>query len=169
MIATVISRIFDPFLMLGIVFVVVLWGSAVFVPAFISMVLLPFVLFIIAWKTKFISNWDVSDRRQRPKILWTLVLIESISVLVFHLWSLVPILVGFAGFAAITHVWKISGHLMSTGLATGLIIQRFGWVWWPILLVIPFLAWSRVVTKNHTIAQVIAGTIYSWLLLVLIG
>jgi len=51
---------------------------------------------------------------------------------------------------------------MALGLATGVVIARYGWSWWPVFLSVPLVGWSRVVTKNHTIAQVIAGTMYSW-------
>jgi hypothetical protein len=167
-IATVISRVFDPFIMLAIVFIVLLFYSAAFIPAFISMVLVPLVLYIIAWKTKVVSNWDMSDRRERPKLLWPLVVIEAICVFVFQLSSIIPILVAIIGFAIITHFWKISGHAIGVALATGIIVARFGWEWWPVLLIVPLVGWARIVRKDHTIAQVIAGAAYSWLLLVVL-
>jgi len=166
-IATVISRIFDPFVMLAVVFVVLVSQTPVFVSAFVSMVILPFVLFLIAWKTKFVSNWDMSDRRERPKILWPLVLIEVVCIFVFQLSSIIPILVVIIGFAIITQFWKISGHAMGAAFATGTIIVTYGWKWWPVLLIVPLVSWARVVRKDHTIAQVVAGAIYSWGLLLI--
>ena len=163
-IATVVSRIFDPFIMLAIVFVVLVSHTQVFVPAFVSMVLGPLVLYIIAWKTKFVSNWDMSDRRERPKILWPLVVIEVICISVFQLSSIIPMLAAIIGFAIITQFWKISGHAMGAALATGTIVARFGWGWWPTLLIVPLVGWARVVRKDHTIWQVIAGAAYSWII-----
>lgn len=168
MIPTLISRLFDPFLMIAVVFFVTLWGDPVFIPALMGMVLLPFSLYSIAWKMKIISDWDMRNRSERPKILWTLVVIEIVGFVVFQLWVLFPILLAAVGFTVITHFWKISGHAMSAALATGSIIIRFGWSFWPVLLIVPLVAWSRVVRKNHTIAQVIAGALYSWIILVLI-
>jgi len=165
-VATVISRVFDPFAMLGILFIILFVGTSIFLQAFLLMVVLPLVLFIIAWKTKFVSNWDVSDRRQRPKILWTLVLLEIAASVVLHTAGTIPIIVALIGFAVITHFWKMSGHAMGTALATGYIVAKFGFVWWPVLLVVPAVAWARIVRKDHTVAQVIAGAAYSWLLLV---
>lgn len=163
-IATVISRIFDPFIMLAVTFVALLSRTHVFVPAFVSMVIVPFALYFVAWKTKFVSNWDMSDRRERPKILWPLVVIEVICILVFQLSSIIPILVAIIGFAIITHFWKISGHAMGAALATGIIIVTYGWAWWPVLLIVPLVGWARVVRGDHTIAQVIAGAAYSWII-----
>lgn len=161
-VATLVSRMFDPFLMLAVVFVILQWGGASFVPAFIGAVVLPFVMYVAAWKTKSITDWDMNNRRQRPGILWLLVIIEVTCLFIFQLWSLLPILIIFIGFTVITHFWKISGHAMSAALATGLVISRFGWGFWPVLFVVPFVCWSRVVRKNHTTAQVIAGALYAW-------
>lgn len=160
--ATIVSRIIDPFVMLAIALGALLWNTQYVVPAFIGMALLPFVLFIIAVKTKFITNWDVSDRRERPKILWPLVAIELVCLFIFHLYSLFPILFAIIGFAVITHFWKISGHAMAAGLGTGVVVSQFGFVWWPLLLIVPLVSWSRVVRKDHTPLQVIAGALYSW-------
>ena len=165
MIATIISRVYDPFLMLAIVFFVRLWGKPEFVPAITGMVLFPFLLYLFAWKIKLISNWDMNNRSERPRILWTLVVVEIICFLRFQLWSMLPILLAMIGFTVITQFWKMSGHAMSAALATGSIVLRFGWNYWPVLLIVPLVSWSRVVRKNHTIAQVIAGALYSWFLL----
>lgn len=162
--ATIISRLFDPFLMLAVVCIVLLSHTAVFIPAFISMVIVPLALFFIAWKTKFVSNWDITDRSQRPKLFWPLIAIETISIVVFHLWTMIPILIAMIGFAVITLFWKISGHAFASALATGILISRFGWRWWPVLFIVPLVVWSRVVRKNHTMTQVIVGALYAWLL-----
>ena len=162
--ATIISRVFDPFIMLAVVCVVLLSRTAVFIPAFITMVLVPLLLFVIAVKTKFVSNWDVSARQERPKLFWPLIAIEVISIVVFQLWFLIPMIVAFAGFALITHYWKISGHAFASALATGILVSRFGWHWWPVFLIVPLVSWSRVMRKNHTIPQVIVGAVYAWLI-----
>lgn len=168
-IATVISRIFDPFIMFAAAFILLLSHTPVFVPAFLSMVIVPFVLYLVAWKTKFVANWDMSDRRERPKILWPLIMIESICLYVFQLSSLIPILIVIIIFAVITHFWKISGHAMAAALATGIMVTRFGWVWWPVLLIVPLVGWARVVRKDHSLLQVFAGAAYSWFLLVVLA
>jgi membrane-associated phospholipid phosphatase len=161
-IATIISRIFDPFIMFGVVFIALFIHSPVFYPAFIAMVLLPLMLFFIAVQTKFVSNWDVSDRKERPKLFWPLVAIEVISIVAFQLWTLVPVIIAFAVFSLITHVWKISGHAFASALASGILVSRFGWQWSPVLIIVPLVSWSRVVRKNHTMAQVIVGALFGW-------
>ena len=162
-IATVISRIFDPFIMLAVACIVLLSHTRVFMPAFICIVGVPFVLFVVAVKTKFVSDWDVSNREERPKLFWPLTVIEIISIVVFQLWFLIPMIVAFAGFSFITHFWKISGHAMAAALATGILVVTLGWGGWPVLLVVPLVGWSRVVRKNHSLLQVIAGALYAWI------
>jgi membrane-associated phospholipid phosphatase len=160
--ATIISRLFDPFIMLAVMIAILLSNTAVFIPAFVGMVIVPFLLFVIALKLKFVSDWDLRDRRERPKIVWPLVVIETVCVMIFHLWFLVPILVSIIGFAVITHFWKISGHAMAAALATGIVVVTYGWAWWPVLLIVPLVGWSRVIRKNHSILQVVAGAVYAW-------
>lgn len=161
-IATIISRVFDPFIMLSVVLIIFLSHTRVFIPAFISMVIIPFALFIIAWKTKRVSDWDISDRRERPMLFWSLTAIEIINIVVFQLWFLLPMIMSFAVFSFITHFWKISGHAFASALATGLFISRFGWQWWPVLCIVPLVVWSRVMRKNHTLPQCIAGALFAW-------
>lgn len=167
--ATVISRLFDPFVMFAVVYFVLLWGHPSFISAFLSMVGVPFVLFVLAWKTRYISNWDIKDRNERPKLLWPLVIIELVAIYIFQLWFLLPMIGAMIGFASITHAWKISGHAMSVALAAGLVVARFGWDWWPVLLFVPLMCWSRIVTKNHTLAQTIAGSIYGHVIATLVA
>ncbi len=154
--------------MLGIAFVLIVFQSPVFLPAFCCMVILPFLFYVIAVKRKIVKDWDMSDRSERPRVLWVLVGIEVISMIIFQLWSLLPILVIIIGFSIITHYWKISGHAMGIALATGVILQLFGWAWWPVLLIVPLVGWARVVRRDHTVVQVIAGALYTFLLLILL-
>jgi len=166
-IATLISRIFDPFVSLVAVFVLLFWNSKMMIPAFFLMVLLPLGLFFFAWKTKIISNWDVTDRRERPKILWMLFGIIFLSTILLRATVVIPILVALFGFAVISHFWKISGHTMAAALATGEIVHRLGWHWWPVLLIVPLLGWARVLRKDHTLAQVVMGAAFAWGLLLI--
>ncbi|MBI4066404.1 hypothetical protein HY411_01665 [Candidatus Gottesmanbacteria bacterium] len=115
------------------------------------------------------SGWDIKNRAHRPKALGAFLVFGLLNVMLawvfgnptfgrlfifYELW--------LAGFFLISLVWKISGHAGGIALATGLVIQWFGWTWWPVLLLVPWTAWARVVTKNHTVWQVMAGALYSW-------
>jgi membrane-associated phospholipid phosphatase len=61
--------------------------------------------------------------------------------------------------AAITTVWKISIHCaVAAGSVTILALLGGPWVT-PAYLLVALTAWSRVVLKDHTTAQVIAGSV----------
>jgi len=61
--------------------------------------------------------------------------------------------------AAITTVWKISIHCaVASGSVTILALMYGPWLI-PAYLLVALTAWSRVVLKDHTTAQVIAGSL----------
>jgi hypothetical protein len=159
--ATFISRLFDPFIMLAVVFIVHTYRIPIFLYTFLTMVILPLALYVIAWKTKVVSNWDITNRTERPKILWPMVLIECICLFVFRLWIIIPVLVAITGLAIITHWWKISGHAMASAFTAGTLVMTYGWSWWPVLLIPLIVSWARVVRRDHTVTQVVAGMTYS--------
>jgi hypothetical protein len=175
--ATVISRIFDPFIMflllLALTFIRGGVTSAVtWIIAFVLLVGVPVVLIFFALHKKIVSNWDISERRQRPKVLGVLVALETVNLLILRamvsfevIGTLLFLLLVLAGFTIITLRWKISGHTLASALTTGIIIHWYGWGWWPVLLIVPLVGWARVVRKDHTVAQVIAGTVYPWILI----
>jgi membrane-associated phospholipid phosphatase len=176
-IATVISRLFDPFIVLSVVFVLTFIRGGVthiftWILAFALLVGVPVALIVFAMRKKIVSNWDVSDRRQRPNVLGVLVALEAVNLLILRLMvspevtrTLFFILVVLVGFTGITLYWKISGHALAAALTTGMILRWYGWGAWPVLLIVPLVAWSRVVRKDHTMWQVIAGAAYAWILI----
>jgi membrane-associated phospholipid phosphatase len=68
-------------------------------------------------------------------------------------------LVSVAALAAITAVWKISIHCaVASGSVTILALLLGPWVA-PAYLLVALTAWSRVLLKDHTTAQVVAGSL----------
>jgi membrane-associated phospholipid phosphatase len=68
-------------------------------------------------------------------------------------------LASVAVLAAITSVWKISIHCaVAAGSVTILALMLGSWLT-PAYLLVALTAWSRVVLKDHTAAQVIAGSV----------
>lgn len=119
------------------------------------------------------SGWDISNRAHRPKALVILLLLGIAYIILARIFGNAKLMHLFvlyelwmAGFFVISFFWKISGHAGGIALAVGLLIAWYGWDWWPILLLVPLMGWARVVSKNHTVAQVTAGVLYSWGLLI---
>ncbi len=61
--------------------------------------------------------------------------------------------------AAITAVWKISIHCAVASGSVTILTLLFGLWLIPAYLLVGLTAWSRVVVKDHTAAQVIAGSV----------
>lgn len=130
--------------------------------------MLPVALLAAFMKAGLISDVDVTQVKQR-RLFFILVLIGHVlstyliaqygnsEVTNFRLWLLLIEVVG----TAITFAWKISGHLAinsATVIALLIMVGEQGWPWlWLIWLILPIVAWSRVVLHKHTVAQTLAG------------
>jgi membrane-associated phospholipid phosphatase len=64
-----------------------------------------------------------------------------------------------AALAAITTVWKISIHCAVASGSVTILALLFGPWLIPAYLLVALTGWSRVVVKDHSIAQVIAGSL----------
>jgi membrane-associated phospholipid phosphatase len=61
--------------------------------------------------------------------------------------------------AAITTVWKISIHCAVASGSVTILCLLFGPLAAPGYLLVALTGWSRIVVKDHTIPQVIAGSL----------
>jgi putative transposase len=179
LIQTIISRVFDPPVMIALLTILAVSlsdlsrrGVIFFTFLLPFMFGLPLAYFVWKLKTHQVTNWDLTNRKERIYPLlaflgFLLVDIVIVSVLdnpfllnvfvLYFLWML--------GFFLVTLLFKISGHSGITTLAAGLLILWLGWSFWPVLLAIPLVCWARVTRKDHTILQVVAGVIYSLVIL----
>jgi len=174
-IPTLVSRIFDPPVIVTLLtFIGVvkselshrgLMTFAILIPFFLG---LPLGYFLWSLKTRQVSNWDVTNRKERLVPLAALLGFLTVDLFiisffdnpfllnmffVYFLWTI--------GFLGITFFWKISGHTGITTLAAGLLTQWFGWEFSLLFLCVPLVAWARIVRSDHTIYQVVAGVLYS--------
>ena len=61
----------------------------------------------------------------------------------------------------ITLFWKISIHALAITMIVMTINILSGFAFWYLFVLPPFVMWSRVETKRHTVAQVLAGMLLS--------
>ena len=61
----------------------------------------------------------------------------------------------------ITLFWKISIHALAITAIVMTINMLSGFAFWYAFILPPFVMWSRVETKRHTVAQVVAGMMLS--------
>lgn len=176
--ATIISHVFEPLvLMTGIG---ILAGFRAMLPPalLVQYMLFLFVLVIgpvVGFRIWFMRqqgmDWDMSNRKKRIKPLFIQILVLLLDLALVITWHnpiltafVVTFLLWLVGFAAVTTQWKISGHAGIAALAAGMVILWYGWAWWPLLLCVPLVSWARVVRHDHTLAQVIVGSLYSWVI-----
>ncbi len=173
-IAYVVSKIFNPFLITFVPFIIIAYQRDLFriEPLHISIIFLlgvigPIVQIHFFKKLRLINDWDISDRTKRP--LFTLIA-GTIFLLIFFI-SLASVSLEIKVltlsltimtyiFAIISTQWKISGHLSYLAFTLAAI---YLFVKDPFLIVLlgPLLvlvAWSRVKLKHHDVLQTIGGT-----------
>ncbi len=91
-------------------------------------------------------GWLVLALMNGPKNLQTVLIITAVSGILMML---------------ITLRWKISIHASSLGGAATMLIALYGAVMLPLFVLLALVSWSRVVLRRHTIAQVVAGSLAS--------
>lgn len=168
--ATLISQWTEPMIVFMGLALLGGWQSGLRDAVFFFYVIYLLVISIIIWFVRLRltrslhTNWDVSDRPKRVRLL---VLLLGFSILFFSSLvffgsaSLMKVsgmyFLWLLGFSLITLKTKISGHMAVSTLAVG-------W-FWPIALALPFIGWSRLVLKRHTVREVIGGFLYSFVFL----
>jgi membrane-associated phospholipid phosphatase len=174
--ASLISRIFDPFI--GFTFLFFLsairsgiagWDLVTLMSIlFITMILPPALLLFWAVKTKRISNWDISDRSQRVRALLVLGVFLFCDYFIMQflgtplMKQLFVFLINiFFGFFLITLRFKLSGHMATATLILLFLFHWYGWIMVPLFFLLPLLAWSRITLKRHTVGEVVGGFLYS--------
>lgn len=179
LIQTVISRVFDPPILIILLTAYAVYLSDLSKRGLIAMTIfipflfgLPLAFFLWKMKTHKVSNWDISNRKERIIPLLAMLGFLIVDIVFVSLFDN-PLLLNFfvlyflwlLGFFIITLFWKISGHSGMATLAAGLVIEWLGWQAWPILVIVPLVSWARVTRHDHTIFQVLAGVIYSLVIL----
>ena len=54
----------------------------------------------------------------------------------------------------------VAGHAAAMSCAAVVSVLMLGAAWAPLLLLIPAVGWSRVVLRAHSLAQVVAGSLF---------
>lgn len=130
--------------------------------------ILPMSYVLVMVKLGKITDHHVSDRRQRPMLLLLALVSVVAGLLVLQLLKgpvsvsamIIALIAGIAILAVVSAFWKMSGHASAIAAAAVIVVLMFGPLWLPVLLVVPAVGWSRVVVRAHTLAQVIAGSLF---------
>ncbi|MCC7289789.1 hypothetical protein IT417_00860 [bacterium] len=128
---------------------------------------------LIFKKFGLISDWEISDRKQRPRFTLAASIVNLVMIVVASgTNSSLLLSVALAIFAinftqgVISILWKVSGHMLYLAClvftSIALYPSAYLIVFWGVILVI--VAWSRVQLKRHTVAQVIVGALLGLLI-----
>lgn len=172
--AVILSRIFEPMIVLSVLLILATVQAktdGLFLLFAFIVIILPIALLRFWFVRARGLDWDIKDRKKRIAPLSVFLLFVFVDLMLVRLWQntlltdlfTLFLMWGF-GYLAITLVWKISGHTSVLMLAALLILDWYGLGMWPILFVVPLVAWARIVTKNHSLGQAIGGIVYSTVL-----
>jgi membrane-associated phospholipid phosphatase len=147
--------------------------------ALLGLTLISLGILGIAWARGMVLDADLLtpvNLRERSQILLVFVsLILMFLIASFRLGQpqplhavLVIILLVGVLVAAISSYWKISLHMLGTSLFVTTVLAYDFNHWWPILILLPAIAWARLRLHRHTPLQLLAGFILAALLTLLV-
>lgn len=134
---------------------------------------LPLVLVLVLVRLGKVTDHHVSNRRQRAPVLLMalgsvvagLVVLAATHAPRSVVVTVLAIVAGIIVLAAVSPFWKISGHAAAISSSAVIAILMLGPVWLPLVVLIPAVGWSRVVLRAHTLAQVVAGSLFGALVM----
>ena len=120
---------------------------------------------VVFYKTGLVSNWDITDRSQRPRFLALISFYIVILLLITYLLGYseaMPVLTFLALSLVIASVitlfWKISFHTFAVTLCVLLLVVTTNEPYTLFLLILPIItAWTRVTLGKHTQIQAFGG------------
>lgn len=129
---------------------------------------IPLVLLLVLVRLGKVTDHHVSDRKQRAPVL--LMALGSILAGLLVLAALgapqsvtamvLAVVGGVVVLAVVSPFWKMSGHAAAISCSAVIAVLMLGAAWIPLLLLVPAVGWSRVVLRAHTVAQVVAGSLF---------
>lgn len=129
---------------------------------------LPLLLLLLLVRLGKVTDHHVSNRRQRAPVLLMalgsvtagLVVLAATQAPRSVVVTVLAIVAGIVVLAAVSPFWKISGHAAAIASSAVISVLMLGPAWLPLVLLIPAVGWSRVVLRAHTLAQVVAGSLF---------
>jgi membrane-associated phospholipid phosphatase len=120
-----------------------------------------------------VTDHHVSNRKQRAPVLLMalgsvvagLLVLQAVTAPRSVMVMVLAIVAGIIVLAAVSPFWKISGHAAAVSSAAVISVLMLGPAWLPLVLLIPAVGWSRVVLRAHTLAQVVAGSLFGGLVM----
>lgn len=134
---------------------------------------LPLFLLLVLVRQGKVTDHHVSDRKQRAPVLLMALGCIALGLLVLSavgapqsvIAMVLAVVGGVAVLAAVSPFWKMSGHAAAISCSAVVAVLMLGAAWAPLLLLVPAVGWSRVVLRAHSVAQVVAGSLFGGLVM----
>lgn len=129
---------------------------------------IPLFLLLVLVRLGKVTDHHVSNRKQRLPVLLMalasimagLLVLEAVAAPQSVIAMVLGVVAGVVVLAGVSPFWKISGHAAAISSSAVIAVLMLGAAWLPLLLLIPAVGWSRVVLRAHTLAQVVAGSLF---------
>lgn len=173
--ARTLSTIFNPFLCVTALFVIVSHAYSSSTQRFWELslagmffyALAPVISVFYLYLSGRISDFDMSDREERRRAFVSFVVADLAAAIVLTLAhapvQLVAIAWGYfsatVAIMIITRWWKISTHAFGISGPFAVMFLLFGPAPLPYVLIVPLVWWARVYLRAHTVAQVFGGAV----------
>jgi len=95
----------------------------------------------------------------RTELLWKLIVLVAGGAPRMLTGYLAFMLASVAALALVTMAWKISIHCAVASGSVAILALTYGPLVLPGYVLVALLGWSRVALKDHTVAQVLAGSV----------
>lgn len=168
-VASVFSNLVDPLLLLPLILIWVIRGNLILL---IVDIVMPGIALLYFMRERHFKDWDIRRRQQRVPLLLIFWLCQIAGIILARLLNLQQIysyllLIGlvFGIFLGVSLKWKISLHTGINSLFALLLMSLGFYGWWVVVILV---GWARVVDKDHTIAQAVAGALVPPLVLLLL-
>ncbi len=171
-VAKLISRVFDPILVIPLMLVLSAWAAFVngerwrflTLLIFLDAVLPGFVQGYFIQKGKILSGWDVKHRKERVPLFVFVVLCHLVGVMAAWFLGKHPLAEYLSSFwvltvlyTLITSFWKISVHSgVMSAMVTFLVLTQSP-IWAGLYALVLLVIWARVVGQYHRLSQALAG------------
>lgn len=177
------TRVFDPFVVTCFAYLLVFSKFGHF-PTDLGLLffvitvnlIIPIFYFLKLLREKQVGDWDVTNKKERRKLIGPLIIFISISTVILYSFTLFAVLspsgillfkyllkVQIAGILLFSYlyfvspVFKSSGHVGTMSVFYPFVLKILGTTYWWVIILIVIQAVARVKLKKHTAPEVIAG------------
>jgi MFS family permease len=131
----------------------------------ILVVIVPTLYVYLLLKRGKIETFHIPNRQNRKGVYLVIILSNVVGVIVMLVLGAPFLLLAFGIMGVmqstllflINMYWKISGHTTAISGLSVFIVAALGWSMYPVLMIVPLVAWARIRTHSHSFWQTIAG------------